>query len=174
MVELRISTGEYASLEKRAGWRTLSLLLIPSDAQVVLERLRSFVRTIDETMIGAVGETILRAAYRSFLLPFTIGKHCKYAYLLHITDQKLSGNYCYQLNTAQQEAVCCALNADRPFVTIQGPPGTGKTLVVAEIVRQAIKRNLKVLPYRIRCENLFFRCWYVHHRTSPSTMFYCD
>lgn len=48
------------------------------------------------------------------------------------------------LNKAQLRAVGCAISAD-DFFLIHGPFGTGKTRTIAEVVRQLVKKDEKVL-----------------------------
>uniref|UniRef100_A0A7I4XRU7 Helicase ATP-binding domain-containing protein n=1 Tax=Haemonchus contortus TaxID=6289 RepID=A0A7I4XRU7_HAECO len=62
-----------------------------------------------------------------------------------IHNDRMIADLSDELNESQRRAVSAALNKKRPFVTIQGPPGTGKTRVVAEIVRQLIRRRMKTL-----------------------------
>ena len=47
-------------------------------------------------------------------------------------------------NIAQKQAFAGAVNADDIYL-IQGPPGTGKTTIITEIVKYAIRHDLKVL-----------------------------
>ena len=49
------------------------------------------------------------------------------------------------LDDSQKEAVRFALS-QREVAIVHGPPGTGKTTTVTEIIRQAVKSNLKVSP----------------------------
>ncbi|VDO34528.1 unnamed protein product [Haemonchus placei] len=62
-----------------------------------------------------------------------------------IHNDRMIADLSDELNESQRRAVSAALNKKRPFVTIQGPPGTGKTRVVAEIVRQLLRRKMKTL-----------------------------
>lgn len=64
-----------------------------------------------------------------------------------------------QLNESQQEAVRFALSA-RDLAIIHGPPGTGKTTTVAELIRQAVSKNQRVLaagPSNTSVDNLLVR-----------------
>lgn len=63
------------------------------------------------------------------------------------------------LSPRQREAVQKAM-ATPDVCLIQGPPGTGKTRVIAEIVRQAVARNKKVLmvaPTHVAVDNVLER-----------------
>jgi hypothetical protein len=64
-----------------------------------------------------------------------------------------------KLTERQAEAVCKAL-ASPDICLIQGPPGTGKTRVISEIVRQAARKNWKVLlvaPTHVAVDNVLER-----------------
>ena len=63
------------------------------------------------------------------------------------------------LNAAQQEAVRFALAA-QDLAIIHGPPGTGKTTTVVELIRQAVRRDEKVLactPSNLAVDNMLER-----------------
>jgi ATP-dependent RNA/DNA helicase IGHMBP2 len=63
------------------------------------------------------------------------------------------------LNESQQQAVSFALSADDVAI-IHGPPGTGKTTTVVELIRQAVRREQKVLacaPSNLAVDNMFER-----------------
>lgn len=64
-----------------------------------------------------------------------------------------------KLTERQAEAVRKAL-ATPDLCLIQGPPGTGKTRVISEIVRQAVRKNWKVLlvaPTHVAVDNVLER-----------------
>jgi|GEM_PF-2400260 len=70
---------------------------------------------------------------------------------IHLIDDKLTER--------QVEAVRKAL-ATPDTCLIQGPPGTGKTRVISEIVRQAVRKNWKVLlvaPTHVAVDNVLER-----------------
>jgi superfamily I DNA and/or RNA helicase len=63
------------------------------------------------------------------------------------------------LNPSQSDAIRFALSA-RDLAVLHGPPGTGKTTAVVELIRQAIRRDSKVLacaPSNLAVDNLLER-----------------
>lgn len=63
------------------------------------------------------------------------------------------------LNSSQVDAIRFALSA-RDLAVLHGPPGTGKTTAVVELIRQAIRRDAKVLacaPSNLAVDNLLER-----------------
>ncbi|MBK8979509.1 MAG: IGHMBP2 family helicase [Planctomycetes bacterium] len=63
------------------------------------------------------------------------------------------------LDASQRAAVVHALRA-RDIALIHGPPGTGKTTALVEVIRQSIKRGLRVLataPSNVAVDNLVER-----------------
>jgi hypothetical protein len=63
------------------------------------------------------------------------------------------------LNPSQQDAVRFALSA-ADLAVLHGPPGTGKTTTVVEFIRQAVRRDEKVLacaPSNLAVDNLLER-----------------
>lgn len=67
--------------------------------------------------------------------------------------------YNTSLNEFQRQAVVSALGA-KDAALIHGPPGTGKTTVLAEIIRQAVKRGQTVLataPSNVAVDNMLER-----------------
>jgi ATP-dependent RNA/DNA helicase IGHMBP2 len=70
------------------------------------------------------------------------------------------------LNESQQQAILFAL-ANPPLSIIHGPPGTGKTTTVIELIRQYIRKELKVLvcaPSNIAVDNLLEKL--IHQKES--------
>ena len=64
------------------------------------------------------------------------------------------------LDESQLEAISFALQDNRPVSLIHGPPGTGKTTTVAELIRQAVGRGMKVLvtaPSNVAVDNVLER-----------------
>ena len=64
------------------------------------------------------------------------------------------------LDESQLEAISFCLQDHRPVSLIHGPPGTGKTTTVAELIRQAVGRGMKVLvtaPSNVAVDNVLER-----------------
>lgn len=80
--------------------------------------------------------TLLSPVKWSLCFPDRLGEK-KIPRLADFFDQRVKAN------PAQKEAVERVLSGAYPLVCIQGPPGTGKTSVIAEMVRQELKRGTK-------------------------------
>lgn len=64
------------------------------------------------------------------------------------------------LDESQMEAINFCLQDNQHVALIHGPPGTGKTTTVAELIRQAVNRGMKVLvtaPSNVAVDNVLER-----------------